>query len=162
MSDAGSPPITEAEFDAVSWHDGCIYGFALRLGNPAAGDWSCDLVLDIDYISEWVPGSDGMRFQVAPATLVFHGLTDLRVHFEWGPTEFRGSPDLLSIDRIERERIVDAKVFLDRPYYHWRIRLNAPPGGEIGFGAFGFTQTLRSAPQLSDEQRLSAAQRAAD
>jgi len=65
----------------------------------------------------------------------------------------------LSIAQVEREPIRDQKVYLDRPYYRWRIRLNWPAGGEIAFGAFGFTQTLRAAPVVTDSQCLSPRER---
>lgn len=34
-------------------------------------------------------------------------------------------------------------IDLDRDSFAWRISLNWPAGGEIAFGAAGFTQTLR-------------------
>jgi hypothetical protein len=59
------------------------------------------------------------------------------------------------IDDVARERIVDQKICLDRPYYRWRIAFNWPRGGAIRFGASGFTQALRAAPVLQDQQQLS-------
>jgi hypothetical protein len=38
--------------------------------------------------------------------------------------------------------------------FAWSIKLNWPQGGEIAFGASGYTQTLRSEPRLLSEQRL--------
>jgi hypothetical protein len=61
----------------------------------------------------------------------------------------------LSIASIVREPIRDQKICLDRPYWRWRIELNDPQGGEIAFGASGFTQALRAEPKLCAEQRLS-------
>jgi hypothetical protein len=148
--------MTESDFAAFSWHDNHIYGLELLLGEPELDDWTSELVLDIDHIVEWVPTQEGMRFRLAPATLVFHGVTDLRIDVDWGATGFRVAPTLLSIHCIERERIADQKVYLDGPYYRWGIRLNAPEGGEISFGAFGFTQTLRREPVLHSEQHLGA------
>lgn len=46
--------------------------------------------------------------------------------------------------------------FPERDYYRWRIELNLPQGGEIAFGARGFTQVLRAEPVLPDEQWLPA------
>jgi hypothetical protein len=68
---------------------------------------------------------------------------------------------LPSINRIERERVVDQKVHLDRPYYRWRIVLNAPKGGQLGCGAVDFTLTLRAAPILQDEQWIAPSRRRA-
>ena len=96
---------------------------------------------------------------MAPATLVFHGVTDLKIDIDWGDSGFRTALHPVSIGHLERERIQDQKVYLDRPYYSWRICLNSPNGGGIAFGAVGFTQTLRAEPILSRNQRLSRSER---
>ena len=62
--------------------------------------------------------------------------------------------DWTSIAQIERRPVDKQKVFLDRPYYSFRIASNWPAGGEIVFGAVGFTQTRRSEPAFIDDQRL--------
>jgi hypothetical protein len=153
-------PATSPEFADLSWHDNALYGLRLDLGDPSRGDWHADLVLDVDHIVEWLCGVDRqMRFRVAPATLTFHDVTDLRITVDCG-----GSAQIalrpLSIDRITRERVQEQKVCLDRPYHRWRIALNWPEGGAISFGASGFTQTLRAAPVVLDQQQLSPADRA--
>lgn len=151
---------TEADFESLSWHDCHIWGVELRVGDPEVDDWTSDLVLDVDFITEWICGTDGdAKFRVAPATLAFHGVTDARIGVDWGDSEFRTALSVASIDRIERDRIEDQKIFLDRPYYSWRIELNWPRGGEIAFGAVGFTQTLLAEPILTDQQQLSRSER---
>ena len=147
---------TEADFDRLSWHDCHIWGFDLRAGDADEEDWTSDLVLDLDFIVEWLCGVEGgARFRVAPATLAFHGVTDLRIRIDWGDSGFQTALHILSIDEIEREAVREQKVHLDRPYFSWRIRLNWPRAGEIAFGAVGFTQTLRAQPVLIDKQHLS-------
>ena len=151
---------TEADFERLSWHDSHIWAVALRAGNPDDGDWTSDLVLDIDFIVEWVCGvGGGGRFRVAPATLVFHGVTDPKIDIDWGRSGFQVALHPVSIGSVEREPIQDQNVHLDRPYYRWRIRLNWPDGGEIAFGAVGFTQSLRAEPVLTDNQCLSLRER---
>ncbi len=151
---------TEADFDQLSWHDCHIWGVELRAGDPAEDNWTSDLVLDIDFIAEWLCGvSGGAEFRVAPAILVFHGVTDLSIQINWGESGFRTALHPVSIDRIERERVRDQKVYLDRPYYSWRILLNWPKSGVIIFGAVGFTQTLRGEALLTDRQSLSLRER---
>ena len=145
------------EFDALSWHDDSVYGLSFQIGDSARNDWTNDLVLDIDHIVEWVRAAERIRFRVAPATLVFHGITDLCVRIDWGSSGHRVSHPAPSIGRITRERVADQEVFLDGPYYAWRIELNSPAGGEICFGAVGFTQKLRHEPILCDEQQLGPA-----
>ncbi|HSF33086.1 MAG TPA: hypothetical protein VLK82_21780 [Candidatus Tectomicrobia bacterium] len=151
---------TEADFDRLAWHDCHIWAVELRPGDPDAGDWTSDLALDIDFIVEWIGGGGGRaQFRVAPATLAFHGVTDLKIDIDWGRAGFQVALHPLSIGHVERERIQNQKVHLDRPYYRWRIRLNWPNGGEIAFGGRGFTQTLRAEPVLTENQCLSLRER---
>ncbi len=148
------------DFEGLSWHDDTLYGLGLEIGEPERNTWHSDLVLDIDHIVEWVCGAGGgCRFRVAPATLTFHDVTDLRIAAHWGDSGCRTALSPLSIDGIARERVEDQKICLDRPYYRWRIAFNWPKEAQITFGATGFTQTLRARPVLQDEQKLSGADR---
>lgn len=152
--------LKESDFDDLSWHDCHIWALELRAGDPEQGDWTSDLALDIDFIVDWVCGTDGGgQFRVAPATLVFRGVTDLRVAVDWGASNFQVALHPASIDGITREQIHDSKVYLDRTYYRWKIGLNWPAGGEITFGASGFTQTLRADPVLTERQHLTLRER---
>ena len=151
--------LTDRDFDELSWHDCEIRGVELRVGDPERGDWTSDLALDIDYIAEWVSRDDRVLFRMAPATLVFHGVTELRVELDGARAGPQVSLTLPSIAAIERERVAEQRIFLDRPYYRWRIRLNGIPDGEIAFGAVGFTQTLRARPVLCDQPHLARALR---
>jgi hypothetical protein len=147
--------VSDADFARLSWHDDTDYGLRFEVGDSARGDWRSELVLELDHIVEWVCGSDrSVRFRVAPATLVFHDITDLRIALDWGDSGHRTALGEPQIDAITRAALEDQKICLDRPYYRWRIALNWPPGGEVGFGASGLTQTLRAAPLLLDQQRL--------
>ena len=150
--------ITDEEFETTSWHDCHIWGMDIRAGNPDDNDWTSDLAFDVDYITAWNCGSDA-SFMVAPATLVFHGVTDPRMEIDWGRSGFQAAVHPISIDRIERERIIDQKVFLDRPYFRWAIRLNWPEQGLITFGAVGFRQELAAAPVLTAIQHLTLRER---
>lgn len=145
------------DFEALSWHDNIIYAVRFDLGDTFQGDWHQDLVFDIDYIAEWLRGADGgVKFKVAPATLTFHQVTDLRVEIDFGDSGCQMGINEPSIAEITRERVDDPQRFPARDYYRWRIALNLPPGGAITFGARGLTQTLRAAPSLCDAQRLPA------
>jgi hypothetical protein len=151
---------TEADFDSLSWHDCNLWRLDFVVGDPDVGDGTTDLALGIDFIVEWLRATDrSTRFRIAPATLVFHGVTDPRIAIAWGSSDHRVAIHQVSISRIVRERVQDQKVFLDRPYYSWRIETNWPAGGEITFGAVGFTQTLLAEPILCDKQRLSREER---
>jgi len=147
---------TDADFDNVSWHDCYIWSVAVRAGDPDENDWTSELAFDIDFITEWNCGvGETAQFRVAPATLVFHGVTDPRIDVDWGRSSFQVAVHPMSIDVIERAPIEQQKVFLDRPCYRWGIRLNWPDAGRITFGAVGFTQTLRAPPVLTGRQCLS-------
>ena len=149
---------THADFEQLSWHDCSIWGLELRAIDV---EGTSELALDIDFIVEWLCGVDRpAQFRVAPATLVFHGVTDLRVVI--GSTHaghYQVALYPAQIDRITRRRIEDQRVFLDRPYYAWSIPLNDPTPGLIEFGAYGFTQTLRAQPVLTEAQQLTYRQR---
>lgn len=152
---------TEADFDQISWHDCHVYGIQLRTGDPASNDWTSDLVFDIDFIVDWIcKVGGGAQFRVAPAALVFHEVSDLRIAVDWGASDYRAVLHPASMNAIEREPVVERKVPLDRPYHRWRMSFNWPQGGEITFGAAGFTQMLRAEPVLSDTQALSPGNRA--
>ena len=152
--------LTDADFDDVSWHDCHVWGVSIGAGDPDTGDWTSDLALDLDFIVEWICGVEkAFQFRVAPATLTFHGVTDLGISVGWGDPGLQTAIHPISIDRIAREPVAEQKVFLDRPYYRWRIALNWPAGGEIVFGAVGFTQRLRAEPVLSARQHLSRHER---
>jgi len=151
---------TEADFERLSWHDCTIWAIEFRAGDPDRGDWTSEIALDIDFLVEWICGAEGnARFRVAPATLVFHEVTDPRIAIDWGSTGFQNALHPVSIHVIERERVQNQKVCLDRPYYAWRILINWPEGGAISFGAVGFTQTLRAEAILTDQQHLSPGER---
>ncbi len=150
---------TEKDFQRLSWHDSYVYGIKFPNPDIDVADWRSDLVFDIDYIVEWILGVDrSFRFLVSPADLIFHGVTDLRLSIDWADSFQTAVPEIW-IDGIKRDRIRDQKIYLDRPYYRWAIELVHPPGGEIAFGAVGFTQVLRAEPLLIDEQKLKPAQR---
>ena len=152
---------THEDFERLSFHDCHLWGFELRAGDPDSGDWTSDLAIDLDYIVEWLcTTGGGATFRVAPATLVFHGVTDLRVTVDCGDGGHQAALHPISIDRIEREPIRNQKVYLDQPYHRWRVATNWPQGGEIAFGAVGFDLTLRAEPILTPQQALSRRERA--
>lgn len=152
-----SEPVSKPDFDAMSWHDNIVYGLQFHVGDASQGDWLHDLSFDIDYIVEWVrDGEHGARFRVAPATLTFHDVTDLRIGVDFGDSDSLNAINNLSIANATRQAVDDTQRFPDRDYYRYRIELNLPQGGEIAFGGRGFTQVLRAEPVLLDEQWLPA------
>jgi hypothetical protein len=140
---------------AWRWHDNLIYGLQFNIGDPEKQEWQSDLIFDIDFIVEWLCEPSGeCRFRVAPATLVFHEVGDLSLAIDHGDSGGRNGLTEWAINSVTRDR-------LDRSfdYWRWTIGLSTPPGGTIAFCSSGFTQTLRSEPTLSLEQRLPRAAR---
>ena len=134
---------TDADFESLRWHDNHVHGLGIREGEYGAGQ----LVLDLDYISEWRCGvGKTCSFMLAPAELVFEEVTDLEVGIDcrgiaMGP---------LSIGEIRRETTKQTNQF---GRYRWTIVFNFPKG-EIAFLASGFVQELRAAPIESRRQSL--------
>jgi len=96
-------PHTNADFQDLSWHDCHIWGIELRAGEPAENDWTSELVLRLDFIARWLCGTDGRAsFQVAPATLVFHDVTVLRMAIDWSGAGPGVPAHSVGIDRIDR------------------------------------------------------------
>jgi hypothetical protein len=67
---------TEADFDAMDWHDNAIHAIAVEPvpDNPGR------LLVDLDYIVEWVSPTSPpttLDFWICPATLVFDPAWDL-------------------------------------------------------------------------------------
>ena len=151
-----------AAYDPHAWHDDTLYGLGFRIGDPERGDWRSDLVLDIDHIVEWLKLANGrFGFRVAPAELVFHDVTDLKLAVDWGDSGGQVALNRPSIDQIVRRRQdpADQKICLDRPYHRWQILLNWPSGQVIAFGASGYSLKLRAEPRLCEEQSLPSAAR---
>jgi hypothetical protein len=138
---------TGLDFEGMSWHDNPIYGVSF-----GTTDGVSDLVLDIDYIIEWICGTMGRAsFRIAPATLVFHDVTDVEMHIDGMASGYQVGLIRPTVSHVRREHVAAQKVCLDRPYYVWTVEL-AVPGGYFRFGASGFTQALRREPVLSSEQ----------
>jgi len=151
---------TNEDFENMSWHDNSVYGISWEMEFKSTH--ISDLILDIDYICEWVCGPEkSCGFKVSPADLIFHGITDLKINIDWGDSGFQNCIEGgLPIMEITRERIQNQKVYLDRPYYKWLIKLQFPAQESfISFGAAGFTQILRKEPILIESQSLTLDQR---
>ena len=132
----------DSEFEQMSWHDNHVHGLAVREGNYGHGE----LDLDLDYIVEWVcPTGEPATFRLAPVTLTFREVSDLRIEIDYASVTAGMYP--FSLAGIERE----ASRFPGR--YRWRLVINWPTGS-ITFEAEGFSQVLRKAPIESREQCL--------
>ena len=138
----------ESQFDEMSWHDNHIHGLRIRQG---PNGYDGELELDIDYILEWVcPSASTFTFRVAPATLTFVDVLDLRIEVDYAAAGAAVTP--FSIDGITRDTINSGGSA------RWTIELNWPKG-VISFTASGFRQVLRAHPIVTSSQSLTEQER---
>ena len=135
---------TEADFDQMSWHDNQVHAIALEPALPEPGR----LLLDIDYIVQWVPPqppSDLLSFWICPATLVFDPAWDLTTDID-----LRGWAFSLSLDTVQRS---DPD---ERGNFDWTL---AGDQFTIELGSPGFTLYLRRPAVYTPRSRLTAGER---
>lgn len=135
------------QFELLTWHDNTLHGISFTDEN-----FKNDLQLDIDYILEWMNAEGTNRFRVAPAHLVFHDVTGLRINLGHSPVPTMYSY-LASIVGIGRKKVED-----DR--YLWTIQLLGHEDNRILFEASGFTMTTYKPAIVSEVQHLTTEQRA--
>ncbi|WP_400191122.1 hypothetical protein [Hymenobacter sp. B81] len=130
---------TESDFAVMGWHDASVY--AWRLVDQ-------ELLLDIDYIFQWnQPEVEGTNFTfwVAPATLVFRGVQNLEVDFNFLGAD-PSKAEALEIDGIEQGQPGE-----------WTILFH---NGYLEFMATGYSQFIRKAPSFEFGQQVSWPNRA--
>jgi len=135
---------TDADFDAMNWHDAAVHAIALEPAPPHSGR----LLVDLDYILERVPAvapSATRSFRVCPATLVFAEAWDLAADINRPGWSLE-----LSLDAIHRSGPDEDDAFV------WNLVGHL---FSIGLRATGFTQYLRRAPVRSLRPRLSVDER---
>lgn len=141
-------PWSDIQFAEMSWHDNHVH--AMRIVESAHG--AGELLLDVDYILEWLKGPQGVQFKLVPVTLRFRGVTGLRVTLDYAtPTAAMGP---FSIHAIERREEVRERYTAQC----WDIVVNWPTG-RIAFEADGFTQETWGKLRVSDRQYLLTAER---
>ena len=137
------------DFEAMSWHDVHVYGLSVIPGPHGSGE----LILDLDFILEWICNGGVYQFRLAPATLTFHEVTDLTVSLDYASVSAAMGP--FSLAGIEREQHVYPSGYTAS---RWNLSVNWP-SGRISFVAAGFTQILRREPTLAEQQSLEGQQR---
>ena len=132
------------QFEEMSWHDNHVHAFRIVKGEYGSGQ----LILDLDYILEWVnDDSGGMRFRIIAATLMFEGVTNLRMVLDYETPTAGLCP--FSLNGIERR--IEARERYDALL--WTLDINWP-AGEITFEADGFEQRGIAQPVLTVDQFL--------
>lgn len=141
---------TQDDFNDMGWHDANIYGMIIEKGEEP---WQADLIFDIDYIFEWVhpiPPQEYFSFWVAPCTLIFKEVSDLKINVDYQNYTFDllEISDLILISKHEQENGV--------VIYEWHLELQE---GDIRFKSLGFEQIVRKAPVYINSQVLSLEER---
>jgi hypothetical protein len=142
------PSWTERDFDTMSWHDNHVHAMRVVEGEHGAGE----LVLDLDYILEWMKTGTAFQFRMVPVHLRFTEVTNLRIALDYAAVSAALSP--FSIQGISRRAEPRERYTAQC----WVIGLNWPEG-EIRFEASGFEQKAWGAVTLGDRQVLAPAQR---
>ena len=139
---------TDEQFDEMSWHDNCVHALRIVEGVHGAGE----LILDLDYILEWIEVEDNFQFLILPVTLKFREVTGLRISLDYAtPTIALGPFSIHAIERkVEQRERYAAQV--------WKLLINSPVG-EITFESQGFEQRGAGAPKISNGQWLSPEER---
>jgi hypothetical protein len=138
---------TEDDFELMGWHDATIHAIALP-----TEEFECQF--DIDYIFQWVgplPGEGHFRFWVAPATLVFENVYEVRFDIE-------PSPELTVQDLLRSEPGTPRNANFVDSKKDWRWTLECHQG-TISFRACRFKQFIRQAPVFKMGQALSVPER---
>jgi hypothetical protein len=143
---------TTEDFDKIHWHDNAIHAFRILEDE----DGCCgDIVLDIDFIEEWLPPIDNaFSFKVAPSDLTFHEVSDLVISVNYASASAAVQP--MTIREIHREVVTYPNGYSS---FAWEIELNWPPNSFIKFCSKNFSQVLRMEPVISGAQYLSPAER---
>jgi hypothetical protein len=137
---------TEADFEQMGWHDSYIHAVAFL---PE----QFEVAFDIDYILQWVQPSEDQycRFWVAPATLVFENIHDLKLDLE--PFE---AVEIADLHRDDPKRPINAEYIGRDTEWRWRIETHQ---GDITLRAIGYKQHFRRQPIFTRSQSLDLAAR---
>jgi hypothetical protein len=149
MMTTNLPPMrtTNRDFSSLGWHDNYIHAIHFECDVESNQH---DLVFDIDFTTKWEPGDSGQfTFFVAPATLRFHDVRDLKISLQWSDSELVLCIDEILMESSDSESFQKYKIAIDWP----------SPGGEIVFVSAGFTQELRANPKPSKRMKLPQSER---
>lgn len=139
---------TEADFDTMGWHDSAVHGVSFLPDQ-------FELAFDIDYIFQWVDRAADetyFNFWVAPATLVFKSVYDVRFDFE---LDFAEGLEISDIKRTDN-RPVNSDNPLAGQDWRWNIETHQ---GDITLRATSYEQFIRLLPSFGRQQTVESARR---
>jgi len=133
---------TETDFKVMGWHDNPIYGLSLGGDHP----FIKELMLDIDYIFEWIHpivSEQTFSFWIAPATLCFKDVSNVKINIENGPTI------VFDLEIADIFRLEQTPIQTGSNYWEWHIELQ---NGSISFLSSGYEQIIKGEPILTGSQ----------
>lgn len=132
---------TEEDFKHMGWHDARIHAVAFATG-------AFELAFDIDYILRWVQPSEDKfyRFWIAPATLVFENVYDVKFDLE----PFDGL-EIADLRREDPQPPRNAQFIGRDTEWRWVIETQQ---GNIILRAIGYKQHFRREPVFGKTQSL--------
>jgi hypothetical protein len=134
------------DFDTYSFHDNRIRGLSY-----VDEDFKCTLTLDIDYICEWHCDTTTCEFTIAPAYLMFTGVTTFSASIQrMGPQIESYLGTILDIVRTQQAGIISK--------YEFEL---VDDGDRLIVEASNVELRIWGAPLRSTEQHLYASQRIA-
>jgi hypothetical protein len=141
------------DFDGMSWHDNHVR--SVRISNPRE-NYDYDLILDLDYILEWIHRGGTFDYRIAPAILIFHIVDNVKFDFQ---LYFKDDIEISSIERQDITPEPEKKLGLRK--WHFTIHLQVKDGS-ISFDARSFEQELRREPRVVDRQLLDETERSSE
>ena len=133
---------TDSDFENMSWHDCPIHGISFSD--------NFKLLLDLDYISQWISKGKYFDFRLAPCTLVFENVYNVNLE---------NSSTILTIDTVDREnsRKPQNADYIGRDTeYDWFIDFVQ---GGMSFTSTGFKQYARRPAAIIRNQKLTLVER---
>ncbi len=138
LPDAGSV-YSAAEFDKLGFHDCHVYGLRWDSSTYA-------LILDLDYIVQWIEEDANFEFLVAPAEIRFDYASEVKLSLDWS-----NLPMECQIQDIHRR---DSKTNPNgSECFLWEIEFSTP-SGSIELWATDFELRLLAEAERSEMQRL--------
>ncbi|WP_290792324.1 hypothetical protein [Flavihumibacter sp. UBA7668] len=130
---------TEIDFDNMQWHDNPIH--AITFGD------NFELLLDIDYIFEWIIKGNKYVFWISPSTLIFENVYDLILDI--GPATPGLTIDFITKGNPQKPNNTE---HINRDIeFDWTIETHE---GSISFKSIGYKQFVRQRPRLLATQKI--------
>jgi|SRR5664280_176294 len=134
----------ESDFENMGWHDSQIWSL---FANPDAFEF----LVDLDYIFKWVCPPEGekyFQFWVAPATMVFENVHDIKIQL----ASEQGTIEVADLLREEPSLVPNGR------FTQYRYRFECQEG-KISLMATGYKMFVRRRPILQRRQGLSLTER---